>query len=43
MTGPIAGLLAMQFGYPSVYLFAAIAALAGWMVVFRLRPVSAAN
>ncbi|WP_226469384.1 arabinose transporter [Luteimonas panaciterrae] len=41
VTGPIAGLLAMRFGYPSVYLFAAIAALAGWIVVFRLRPAAA--
>ena len=35
VTGPVAGLLIGQFGYPSVYLFAAMAALLALMIVIR--------
>ncbi|HEY4074332.1 MAG TPA: MFS transporter [Herbaspirillum sp.] len=35
ITGPVAGLLIGQFGYPSVYLFAAMAALLAFAIVIR--------
>jgi MFS family permease len=40
VTGPVAGLLIGQFGYPSVYLFAAMAALLALAIIIRssMRP-----
>jgi predicted MFS family arabinose efflux permease len=40
ITGPVAGLIIGQFGYPSVYLFAAVCTLLGLAIVIRsaLRP-----
>jgi MFS family permease len=36
LTGPLAGLIIGQFGYPSVYLFAAISTLLALIIVIRL-------
>jgi MFS family permease len=40
-TGPIAGLLAAHFNYAAVFLFAAIAASLGLVVVSNLKPTAA--
>jgi predicted MFS family arabinose efflux permease len=43
VTGPVAGLIIGQYGYPSVYLFAAVGALLGVAIVIRsvLQPRTA--
>jgi len=43
ITGPLAGLIAGDFGYAQVFLFAAVAALAGLMLTFALQAAHKAQ